>query len=377
MECKFIKHGMAIAYDHVVKPCCAWKVDNDWKTNNHISITNLDAWHQSQPVILARQQLDRDVWPERCFKCKNLEQQSRSDSMRGNGNHAYSHYSKDDITLEIRPGNTCNFACQTCWPEASSRVAQYHHQAGLIDIKEIDSTGMKTFDFLVPIKDRIRDIVLLGGEPFYDKSCRRFLSWAMDNVEANIMMFTNGSCIDYEFIEKFPGKICLIFSLDATGSPAEYIRFGTVWAEVLDNYRKCSDLPNVEIRVNITTSVFNYFYLDDLIDLLCQRWPSVVSFGITHQPWFLEDTLPITSREMALGTLSKTLTRIRETDIETGQKHNAINAIDSIMNNLRTKPWNQDLFHQLKDYVCRMDLVKGISMRDYCPLLDRMLEIEI
>ena len=28
----------------------------------------------------------------------------------------------DDITLEIRPGNTCNFACQTCWPEASSRV---------------------------------------------------------------------------------------------------------------------------------------------------------------------------------------------------------------------------------------------------------------
>jgi len=377
MECKFIKHGLAIAYDHVVKPCCIWQIDQDWKSSNHISHTNLDTWHQSQAVLSARTQLDQDIWPERCSKCKNLEQQSRNDSMRGNGNSAYAHYTGDDITLEIRPGNTCNFACQTCWPEASSRVSQYQHQAGLIDIKEIDSTGMKDFAFLMPIKHRIRDIVLLGGEPFYDKSCRRFLSWAMTNVDANIMMFTNGSCIDYEFIEKFPGKICLIFSLDATGSPAEYIRFGTVWTDVLANYQRCSALPNVEVRVNITTSVFNYFYLDDLIDLLCQRWPSVVSFGVAFQPWFFEDALPIPAREVAIATLSKALAKINNTDIESGQKHNAINAVTAIISNLHTKPWNQKSYDQLRDYVIKMDAVKKISMQDHCPLLAQMLEIKI
>lgn len=377
MQCKFIQHGLAISYNQVVKPCCHWSLDDDWKQQNHINHTNLGTWHQSAKVQHAAHRLEQGIWPKNCNKCATMESQGRYDSMRGNGNHAYAHYNSDDITLEIRPGNICNFACQTCWPEASSRVTQYQHAAGLINAKDIDSVAISDFQFLVPIKHRIKDVVLLGGEPFYDKNCRRFLSWALDNLQGNIMMFTNGSCIDYEFLQKFNGKICLIFSLDAVGSAAEYIRFGTVWEDVLQNYKMCKTLSNVEIRVNVTCSIYNYVYMDDLMELLCDWWPSVVSFGVTHQPWFLESAVPLDYRQAAVESLSRSLARIHDSNVEPDQQHNAVNALNSIIRNLETTAWNSERYQQLKNYVEKMDKAKKISVADHCPWLASMLQIKV
>jgi hypothetical protein len=178
MKCKFLEHGIAIGYDHVVKPCCEWIQDPEWNQQNHISQVDLETWHQSPQVIQIRNQLSQGTWPTACRLCAQVEQNGRQDSVRGNGNHAYADYVDQDITLEIRPGSVCNFACQTCWPAASSRVAQYHHQAGLVNIKTVNSNSIDDFEFLRPIADRIRNVVLLGGEPFYDPSCGKFLAWA-------------------------------------------------------------------------------------------------------------------------------------------------------------------------------------------------------
>lgn len=57
--------------------------------------------------------LENDQWPAACTVCEKIEGQNRFDSMRYNGNQAYANYADNDITLEIRPRNTCNFACQT------------------------------------------------------------------------------------------------------------------------------------------------------------------------------------------------------------------------------------------------------------------------
>ena len=93
------------------------------------------------------------------------------------------------------------------------------------------------FDFLLPVAKRIKNVVLLGGEPFYDKACLKFLSWAQDNLTANLMMFTNGSVVDLDFLQSYPGRITLVFSIDAVGPAAEYVRYGIVWEEFLKNYQ--------------------------------------------------------------------------------------------------------------------------------------------
>ena len=366
MDCKFLKHGLAISYDGVVKPCCAWSYDQSWSANNHYSQVNLDTWHQIKPVSRAIEKLTQDEWPSSCTNCAVIEKQNRNDSIRGGGASAYSAYGPDDITLEIRPGNVCNFACQTCWPEASSRVAQFHHQAGFIDVKNLNSHSIDNFDFLLSIKHRIKDVILLGGEPFYDKNCLKFLDWALQNLTANITMFTNGSHVDWEWVDNYPGTVTMVFSIDAVGRPAEYVRFGTVWSDVYNNFVRSQQHRKIQSRVNITTSVYNYHYINDVVDLLVPNWPSVVMFGIPRPKHLLESTIPLAQRPSIISKLKQSVIKIQDAEIESGQKANAVNALNSIINNLLTQPWDQIEHNKLCEFVKKMDHVKKINIVDYC-----------
>ena len=373
MDCKLLNHGLAIAYDGVVKPCCEWTFDQEYAKLNHYSRVDLATWHQSSAIVDARDKLNHNEWPAGCQRCAQIEQQGRFDSTRGNGASAYADYQGNDITLEIRPGSVCNFACQTCWPEASSRVAQFHERAGLIDIKDLNSIAIEDFEFLLPIVSRIKNIVLLGGEPFYDKNCLKFLQWATQHLDANITMFTNGSAVDWSWVDKYAGTITMVFSIDAVGSSAEYIRFGTVWPEVEKNFCTAQSHSKVETRVNITTSVYNYYHIPDVIDLLINKWPSVVSFSSPRNGYLLESTIPMQYRGIIVSRLQTTINCLQGADIESGQKSNAINALMSIVNNLNSLPWDQKEYDKLCDFVSRMDQVKKINAADYVDFLGNML----
>jgi hypothetical protein len=374
MHCKFLDHGIALAYDQVVKPCCTWEYDKDWARQHHLSQVDLDTWHNSQPIIEIKNQLARGEWPEQCRACKETEQAGRGDSMRLNAESAYSNYNDNDITLEIRPGAVCNFACQTCWPEASSRVAQYQHQAKIIDIKNINSNSINNFDFLMPIANRIQNVVVLGGEPFYDKNCLQFLDWARDNLSADITMFTNGSAIKWDWVQQYSNPITMVFSIDAIGKPAEYIRYGTDWDLVYKNYYQIQQYTNVELRVNITTSPYNYIYLEEIIDLLITKWPAVVSFGTPFQDFLREAVIPIQHRQCIITSLDRAISKLQGAKIEIGQKQNAINAVASIKHNLENSPHNVDGFDTWRKYVRDLDQVKNINIQDYCEFVGNILQ---
>ena len=374
MECKFIQHGLAISYDHVVKPCCEWKSTDQFKTTHLLERTDLATWHQHTDIVSAKEQLEQGTWPTACSYCKGREDLNRGDSMRLNGANSYANYQADDITLEIRPGNVCNFACQTCWPAASTRVAEYQVRAGLVTRDQIYSKSIDDYNFLLPVADRIKNVIVLGGEPFYDPACKKFISWAQEHLTADLLLFTNGSVVDWDFLTNYPGKITLVFSLDAVGLPAEYIRFGTKWATVLDNYQRVSQLSNVDVRVNVTTSAYNYTYLESLIDLLCQRWPDVVTFGSAFQPFMAESVIAESARPNVVASLQRAIDQVELTDIEAGQKANAMNALLSIINQLNTVPYNSDFNQRFVDYIRRLDQVKHINVQDYCPELVEAIE---
>jgi sulfatase maturation enzyme AslB (radical SAM superfamily) len=362
MKCKFLDHGVAIGYDQVVKPCCEWTPDAEWNKQNHISCVDLQTWHQSPQIIKIRSELESNHWPSSCQRCAVQEQQARQDSMRLNGDQSYADYAGQDITLEIRPGSVCNFACQTCWPAASSRVAQYHHQAGLIDIKTINSTSITDFEFLQPLTHRIRNVVLLGGEPFYDPSCQKFLAWADKNLTAHITMFTNGSHVDWTWVNCYPGSITMVFSIDAVGTAAEYVRFGTDWSQVHSNFVRAQQTSNVELRVNITMSAYNYHLIDSVIELLTPQWPSVVSFGVPRQLHFTEVAIPPKYRPELIQGLQHAVNRLLSASIEIGQQHNAINALRSVIANLSQSNFDPMQFNKLKQFVHSMDQIKRINI---------------
>lgn len=377
MHCKFLQNGLAIDYNQVVKPCCIWRKDDQWRKDNLLTKVDLSSWHKSLQIQNLNQQLSQNSWPTGCSECQRIENDNRVDSMRGSGNQAYSHYQESDITLEIRPGNTCNFACQTCWPEASSRVAQFQQQAGLIKINSVDNAKLKNFEFLLPIASRLKDVVLLGGEPFYDRSCRAFIQWAQQNISANLTMFTNGSCIDFDFLENYRGKITLVFSIDAVGKSAEYIRYGCDWETVLNNYLQVRSMPNVETRVNVTCSVYNYSELPSVIQFLSKDWPSVVSFGAPIESWMRETTIPIELRPQLIAELETSARILAKSNIEHGQKHNAVKAMYAIIKNLRELPWSSTNHRQWCNFVQALDTAKNAAAAEYVPILKEILNFKI
>jgi organic radical activating enzyme len=375
MECKFLDHGLAIAYQETVKPCCIWQFDENYKSRHQLERVDLVTWHKNKDIQNAKHLLSQDIWPKNCTFCQESETQGRSDSMRLNAASSYAAYATDDITLEIRPGSVCNFACQTCWPAASTRVKEYYRQAEIKLEKKEYSTSVDTnqkfnfnnFDFLQPIAHRIKSVVLLGGEPFYDKNCLSFLDWWHNNTNSDLLVFTNGSNINFDLLSKAKNKITLVFSLDAVGKPAEYIRFGTDWDQVYNNFCRARKLHNVEVRVNITQSVYNYFYLDKLLELFIDDWPDLVTFGMVYESHLNETVVPMLHRENLIRKLEAVNEKIKCARIEQNQKDNAINAIATTVSNLKQVKFDETNWKKFKDFVVKMDQVKKIDIKQYCP----------
>jgi hypothetical protein len=186
------------------------------------------------------------------------------------------------------------------------------------------------------------------------------------------MMFTNGSVIDRNFLQTYPGQLTVIFSLDAVGQPAEYIRYGTVWAEVLENYLAVKSMANIEARVNITCSVYNYMHLEPLIEFLCKDWPEVVSFGVPHQRYLTEQSVPEHMRDTVTQSLQRAIDRLNTAEIPTDQKSNAVNAVSSIICNLDSVPFDVEQNQYLRKFIAQMDRVKQIRAGDYCDFLGRL-----
>lgn len=378
MECKFATNGLAIDYFGTVKPCCAFRPDDDYRIKNNIKIVNLANWQQNPPINKIKQDLSRDIWPVECSQCQQIEEQNRGDSIRLNAASAYQQYTQEDITLEIRGGSVCNFACQTCWPQASSRVAQFYQKSNIDFVPHHDMDW--TFDHLDPIKHRLRDIVLLGGEPFYDRRCLEFLSWTQqEKINAALTIFTNGSVLDQNFLRDYPGKLTIVFSIDAVGSAAEYIRFGSIWDTVQENYEYCRRLSKIETRVNITTSPYNYYHLPNLIEWLAQDWPAVVSFGMagtsSNSLFMDESVFPLEYRDALITRVIQAADIVKHSDIESMQQANAIGALESIAENLKHTPYDQTKHDRMRSFIHNMDRVKNIDIWNYCPEIAGYLDI--
>lgn len=377
MHCKFLKHGLSISYDHVIKPCCMWNYDASYAQTNRAGVTDLVTWHASNANLAASSKaLEQDIWPDSCQHCEAMEAQGRGDSIRGNGQAAYGHYQDDDIVLEIRPGNVCNFACQTCWPAASSRVSAFYHAAGHIDIKAVNSAAITDFDFLLPVANRVKNIVLMGGEPFYDRNCRNFIQWAAEHLARPLTLITNGSTIDWQLVHDYPAPIIMVFSLDAVGQAAEYVRYGTDWPKVYGNFQRAKTVDKIELRVNICLSIYNYHLVGDVIDLMLQEWPSVVGYTHPREAWLKTQAIPTQFRPYIIQHLASTIAKVAAHDMDRGQQSTTVNALQSIIDDLDHLNFDPDVFAQWKQFVASMDLVKNISVQDHCDLLWRMSQYD-
>jgi uncharacterized Fe-S cluster-containing radical SAM superfamily protein len=186
----------------------------------------------------------------------------------------------DVIYLDFRFSNICNFKCRSCRPEWSSTWAK--------EARDNDRHPYAEWDGYIPRYDltqdefiskfegslsKVKKIYFAGGEPLAAKEHYWILDYLIKNNNTNVLIDYNTnlsmlknnklklSVVDYW--EKFE-NISLRVSIDGMGKKAEYIRKGTDWKLIEDNFKYVRKrLPNVNIGVSSVFQLFNAIHLAD------------------------------------------------------------------------------------------------------------------
>lgn len=267
---------LAIDQPGNVRPCCVYRRPVGSVVKN--SITQL--FHGQEHVQLRQKLLLGEKAPG-CDHCWNLEEHG----LTSNRIQHLSLLKKDLLTkyldnpeitsLDLAPGNTCNFKCRICGPTASSLFAQeVQFNQGNVPIRSFNwaESNSVIINEIFSLLPSLTNIDMYGGEPFLIKPLNQLLQQAVEQQQAQHIRLhynSNGSVYPTQLIEywKHFKHIDIQFSIDNVGKRFELERGGS-WDQVQSNICKLLDLalPNLKISIMPTVSIMNILYLDELLE---------------------------------------------------------------------------------------------------------------
>ena len=276
---------MLISPSGRVSPCCVYQ----GAVGSVIDDTMHNIFH-NQDYVQLRQQLLAGEKVAGCKNCWDLE-----DRLLTSPRTRHLSLLKTDLvtkyldaptitSLDISPGNTCNFKCRICGPGASSLFAQETQSTSdIIPVKSLNWTDStpKVLEEILGLLPSLTNIDMYGGEPFLIRHLHRLVQEAVDQDQAKHIRLhynSNGSIYPNRLIElwkKFK-HIDIQFSIDNVRERFELERGGS-WAEVEANICRLVDLklPNLKISIMPTVNVMNILYLDEVL-----QWADSLSLPV-------------------------------------------------------------------------------------------------
>ena len=281
-----------------------------------------------------------------CSKCI-IQEQSNKKSMRLGylETHGEETYDPSIQYLDVNIDYTCNLACVTCGPEASTT---WRNELGIkgVDVRpNIDNfikTKLQALDL-----SKLRELRMWGGEPFLTLTHKQILQHLVKNTDVSqikLMYNTNGTQrIDQstkELIEKF--KFARIsFSIDGIGSQFEYLRYPAKWSAVEENlFWWQKNLPhNSMLSLTVTASILNVLQLNDVYNWHRQNFSKSV-FGddieiYTHQAFGIYglESMPATMIEHFKSQTDYCQPWIQQLKILGTQQYNLKNVLKELQKN--------------------------------------------
>jgi MoaA/NifB/PqqE/SkfB family radical SAM enzyme len=258
-----------------IRPCCVYSQAIGSVRN--LSLT--EAFSHSNLSAL-RQEFVEGKKPAGCRQCWELENNGLTSHRTYHKTLLKKQLLTDNfdqpriISLDLKPGNTCNFKCRICNPMSSSLYAQETNKTRDIPIRSFNwaEENSTAIDEILTLLPDLKNIDMFGGEPFLIKPLLRLVKQAVDIGCANNIRLhynSNGSIYPEHLIDywKHFRNIDIQFSIDNIGNRFELERGGS-WQEVDYNIKKLIglNLPNVKISVMPAISIMNVLYLDELFD---------------------------------------------------------------------------------------------------------------
>lgn len=256
--------------------------------------------------------LEAGIQHPNCSACWNEEAAGRA-SRRQVANQQFADLVVTGIRpqlVDLKPGNTCNLACRTCWPEVSSKwyrdyweleahkqepdYKKYLTSWGRIRTSYSDENTQLWTDLESWLSD-VEYYDIYGAEPMLLDNVFHILKQSVvsgQSTQQSLHINTNGTIWNQEYIDILTQfkSVNIDVSIDGIGAHYDYIRYGETWTTVEKNILRYLELtkthPNIKMHICITVCVLNVLYVMELQRYFCdQNIP--VFFNMVHHPHYL------------------------------------------------------------------------------------------
>lgn len=263
---------LEVKHNGDIYPCCVYESSIASAQNS-----TLEQALASEPMSTLRTEFMSGVKPAGCNHCWALEDRGLTSNRQWHVTHLSKQFYKtyyDNVkirSLDIKPGNVCNFKCRICNPTSSSLFAD--EAKNVIAIKtgrwvEYNDYTWRELEALLP---NMENLDFYGGEPFLIKQIPKLLEFAVEhNYAKNIRLHinSNGSIFPAQLVPtlvKFK-MVDIALSIDNTGARFELERGGT-WQEVEKNILAFKQLESAQFKVYLmpTVNIQNVYYIDELL----------------------------------------------------------------------------------------------------------------
>ena len=280
--CVFPFKHLEINHQGAARPCCVYKTQI-----GRVPDQSIKEIFYSEKMEKLRDDFLNGSKPSDCSHCWNLEDNGlksfRQANLHSDKQQLYTTWISNPAvySLDLKPGNVCNFKCRICNPRSSSlyageQLAKSTNPESKLRIQQLidDSRWFENSEkFIQEFEEllcQIENLDFYGGEPFLLKNLNTVLSKAIKLGQAHHIRLhfnTNGSIFPAHLLDTFKKfkHVDLAISLDCIGGRFEYER-GGVWTEIEENIKKLSQLTDDQFNVYLfpTVNIQNVLYLDEL-----------------------------------------------------------------------------------------------------------------
>ena len=258
-------------------------------------------------------------------------------------------------------GNYCNLSCYTCLPINSSRRTSDLKKIGWLDefgpyqIKNIPIENI--LEQIKPLLPYTHGFIMIGGEPLLIKSHYDLLDMLIEsghskeiylNYTTNLTLLKKDKTNFLDYVDKFK-RIQINVSIDGLKERNEYIRYGSNWDTLINNYNAIHNM--VDRRIYYTVSTLSIFECEKAYEYFNQE---IADFILVDSPDFLSVRhLPDKIKQNFVDKLSDScynniIKELKKDRVEQ-QWLKAINYIKKLDETRPVKA--KGIFTELKDYL--------------------------
>lgn len=371
-KCLFPFTNLVINPNGTATPCCKYNLN---RTDGNIEGQTLydknikDLFFQPAMENI-RKQFNEGIEPTACQVCWD-EEASGIISMRqhrdNNATHHFTHRSKyqgryEDpkiVTLDFKFSSLCNLKCRICgpycsskWLEESQDTGEFHEHTIKIFSKYADRKFIDNeinFDIFKELIPDLHVIEFYGGEPLMQPEHDKIMDIMNEypNIEKHkieLYYNTNGTIYDQKVVDTWK-KIEMIefnVSIDDIGSRFEYQRFPAKWNNVLSNIMRYKSNCGSNVRINLytTVSLYNIFYIDELIKFNARTLKLPLRFNLLHFP----DKMSIKNLPLDIKNIIKN--KIDNMSADHKQYIDQLFGIDAVINFMMTTEKSEEQYNE-------------------------------